>query len=450
MEETTIAAISTPPGAGGIGIIRLSGPLAFKIAAGAFRANSGKEIFKMPGYTSALGRVFDGGEPVDDAILHVYRAPKSYTGEDVAELSCHGGPWVLRRVLRLCLALGAEPAGPGEFTRRAFFNGKLGLTEAEAVMDVISAQTQAANRAAILARDSAVSRKIKTVADTLVGQSAHIAAWADFPEEDLEELDRNYLREVLLHSQQELDGLLKSYDAGRALREGVPAAIVGKPNVGKSTLMNLLSGQERSIVTEIPGTTRDVVEDFVRLGDFILKLADTAGIRETDDPVEHIGVERSRERIDAAGLVFAVFDSADALDAEDEALIKSLPAERTIAVINKIDLPQKLDRAVIERSIPRVVTISAKEGSGLEELRLAAGDLLGLTDFDSAAGVIINERQRTCALKARDSVKEALDALAAGMLDAAGVSIDYAIDELLALTGERASERVILFQLRKS
>jgi tRNA modification GTPase len=443
MRETTIAAISTPLGAGGIGIVRMSGPMALEIAAIVFRANSGKAAQEIQGYNSALGRVHDGGEAIDDAILHVYRAPRSYTGEDIAELSCHGGSWVLRRVLRLCTENGAELAGPGEFTKRAFLNGKLGLTEAEAVMDIIMARGEAANRAAISAKDSAISSKINGFTKKLVYHSAHLAAWADFPDEDLEKLDTMRLGEAMQEVQREIEELLRTYDAGRAIREGIPAAIVGKPNVGKSTLMNLLSGDERSIVTDIPGTTRDVIEDVVRLGDFILLLADTAGIRETEDPVESAGVHRSRKKLATAELIFAVFDSADELTAEDIALIQSLPAEKTIAVINKIDLPQKLDRSIIEESIPRVATISAKDGAGLTDLRRAAEELLGLADFDSSAGIIINERQRVCLVKARDSLAEGLTALDAAMLDAVSVSLDYAIEELLTLTGEKASDLVI-------
>jgi tRNA modification GTPase len=322
-------------------------------------------------------------------------------------------------------------------------NGKLGLTEAEAVMDIIGAQSEAANRAAISAKDSAISVKISSFTEKLVYHSANLAAWADFPDEDLEKLDTLSLEEALRKTQEELEELLRTYDAGRAIREGIPAAIVGKPNVGKSTLMNLLSGDERSIVTDIPGTTRDVIEDVVRLGDFILLLADTAGIRETDDPVESVGVSRSRKKLATAELIFAVFDSADELTAEDIELLKSLPAEKTIAVINKIDLPQKLDRVMIEEYIPRVATISAKDGAGLDDLRRAAEELLGLADFDSSAGILINERQRLCLVKAYESLSEGLTALDNEMLDAVSVSLDYAIEELLTLTGERASDRVI-------
>lgn len=443
MDAFSIAAISTPLGAGGIGVIRISGDDAFAIAGKVFRANSGKPVDKMRGYTSALGRIYDGENPVDDAICQIFRAPKSYTGENVAELSCHGGIWILQNVLRLCLENGARAASPGEFTKRAFLNGKLKLTQAEAVMDLIGAQGKSAVKAALLARDGAIASKVNAIADKLVGQSAHLAAWADFPDEDLEKLDTSLLAGILDDAVKETDELLATYDTGKLLREGITAAIVGKPNVGKSTLMNLLLGEERSIVTDIPGTTRDVVEDTVRLGDFVLRLADTAGIRETLDPVESVGVERSRAQIESAELIFAVFDSADELSREDEALLEQLADKPCIAIINKIDLPGKLNISFIESKIPRVVTISAKTGIGVRELEQAAIELLGLSPLDTTAAIIVSERQRSCLLKARDSVSEARLALQAGMLDAVSVCIDFAVDELLTLTGEKASERVV-------
>lgn len=442
-EHSTVAAISTPPGAGGIGVIRISGADSFAVADKIFRANNKKSIFEMNGYTSALGRVYDGDGPVDDAIAQVFRAPKSYTGEDVVELSCHGGLWILQKVLRLCLENGAQPANPGEFTKRAFLNGKLNLTQAEAVMDLISAQGQSAAKAALSARDGMISTRINKIVEKLVSQSAHLAAWADFPDEDLETLDRDLFSTVLEEAVRTISDIVKTYDAGKILREGISTAIVGKPNVGKSTLMNLLSGEERSIVTDIPGTTRDVVEDTVRLGDFILRLADTAGIRETDDPVENAGVERSRLQIQTAELIFAVFDSSDELDAQDLGILDALAGKPCVAVVNKIDLPKRLDISWLEAKIPKLVTISAKTGDGVKELEAAVSGLLGLSSIDATAGIIANERQRVCLVKAKESLGEAKTALVSGMLDAANACVDYAIDELLILTGERASDRVV-------
>lgn len=441
--DAAIAAISTPHGSGGIGIVRISGKDAPDIAAKIFRPNGKRQIAQMPGYSSLLGRIYDDGEPVDDAICQIFREPKSYTGENVVELSCHGGMWILRKVLRLCLENGARAAEPGEFTKRAFLNGKLGLTQAEAVMDLISAQGQSAIKAAISARDGAIANRVHLISDRLVSQSAHLAAWADFPDEDLEELDIPLLARTLDELISEISSLLSTFDAGKILREGVLTAIVGKPNVGKSTLMNLLAGEERSIVTDIPGTTRDVVEDSVRLGDFVLRLSDTAGIRDTGDPVEIAGVERSRLRMRTAELVFAVFDSSDELDGDDLSLLDELEDKQCVAIINKIDLPQRLDVSVIGAKLRRVITISAKTGKGLGELKQTVSDLLGMTAFDPTAGIVMSERQRVCLVGALEAVREAKTALHANMLDAVNVCVDSAIDELLSLTGERASERVV-------
>lgn len=441
--NSTIAAISTPFGTGGIGIIRISGPAAFAVAGMIFRANNGGPIEDMRGYSSALGRVYDNGEPLDDAIVQVFKAPKSYTGENVAEISCHGGTWILRRVLRLCIENGAEAAAPGEFTKRAFLNGKLNLTQAEAVMDLISSQGNSAAKAALSARDGSISKEINAVARGLLEQSAQLAAWADFPDEDLEKLDKAKLNHAVTSAGEEITRLLKTYDTGKLLREGIAAAIVGKPNVGKSTLMNLLLKDERSIVTDIPGTTRDIIEDSVMLGGFLIRIADTAGIRSTSDPVEQAGVERSRKKIDTAELIFAVFDSSDKLTPEDEQLLESLSGKPCIAVINKIDLPQRLDMEKIKLKIPRVVQISAKNNTGTRELESAVTEMLGVSKLDHTAAIIQNERQRLCLKKAGDSIIEAKAALDSGMLDAASVCIDYALDELLALTGERANDRVI-------
>lgn len=444
MEHTTIAAIATPLGTGGIGVVRLSGTEAISITKQLFRSNSGRDLAAAAGYTGMLGRVFDGEGDLDDCIATVFRCPRSYTGEDVVELSCHGGVWVIQAVLRLCLQNGAVAAGPGEFTKRAFLNGKLALSQAEAVMDLIGAQGDAAMRAALSARDGRLSTETGRIVETLVAQSAHLAAWADYPEEDIEAVDSGELAAALDSAVGEMGRLLATWDRGRILREGVATAIVGRPNVGKSTLMNLLSGGERSIVTDIPGTTRDIVEESVRLGDFVLRLADTAGIRETSDPVERIGVDRAKEQLETAGLILAVFDSGDALTAADRALLELLRDRPCIAVINKIDLPPMLDVAAVEACIPRTVTLSAKSGRGKAELEAQVSALLGMEHFDPAAPMVASERQRQCLETARTAVEEAAAVLRSGMtLDAVNVSIDFALDALLTLTGSKASEAVV-------
>lgn len=444
MENTTIAAIATPMGSGGIGVVRMSGPDAFAIVGRIFRGNGGKAPCEMAGYSGRLGRVFDGNGDIDDAICFVYRGPRSYTGEDVVELSSHGGVWAVQAVLRLCLDNGAVAAAPGEFTKRAFLNGKLNLSQAEAVMDLIGAQGQSAMRAALAARDGALSTKIAKIVENLLAQSAHLAAWADYPEEEIETVDSGELLTALQGANTQIDVLLATYDQGKILREGVATAIIGKPNVGKSTLMNLLAGQQRSIVTDIPGTTRDIVEDSVRLGDCVLRLADTAGIRATDDPVESVGVARAKAQMETAQLILAVFDSSDLLDEQDLQLLELLADRTCIAVINKTDLTQWLDIDAIRRKIPRLVRLSAQSGEGRDELELLVLEVLGLNELDPSAAIVANERQRHCLLEARQSLGEAVAALEAMMtMDAVNVCIDYALDALLSLTGQRASDKVV-------
>ena len=290
----TIAAISTPPAPAGLGVIRLSGDEAVAVASRVFRpGRAGRDLAGLKGYTAAYGHVFDEEGDIDDCVALVFRAPHSYTGEDVVELSCHGGLYLLRRVLRAVLAAGARPAGAGEFTRRAFLNGKLDLTRAEAVMELIAADGRLSARTALAAREGNLYRRMETVKNELVGLSAHFSAYVDYPDEDIPALDEAALDGVLARAEESLSSLLATYDAGRVLREGVDTVIVGSPNVGKSTLMNWLAGCERSIVTPVAGTTRDVVEETVRLGDVVLRLSDTAGIRETNDAVESIGVQRA-------------------------------------------------------------------------------------------------------------------------------------------------------------
>ena len=444
MKQDTIAAISTAQGLGGIGVIRISGGEARRIADRVFVSPAGKILMDTPGYTARYGRVKEAGETIDEVVALVFRAPHSYTGEDVVELSCHGGLYVTKRVLRAVLNAGARPAQAGEFTRRAFFNGKLGLTEAEAVMDIIGAKGRQAARAALAAREGALHRRLEAIKGALIHSAAHLSAWADYPEEDIPQVEQGVLTDGLRQADQELATLLSQYDAGRALREGIDTVIVGRPNVGKSTLMNLLAGCERSIVTNVPGTTRDVIEETVLVGDVALRLSDTAGIHDTNDPVEQIGVKRAKDRLASAGLALAVFDASDELTEDDQALIRSLSEEPAIAIINKTDLPKKIDEQYIKQYIKHIVYLSALSGDGLQELTQALAQVAGVAQLDPAAGMLATERQRDAARRAQACVREAMDALSYGMtLDAVTVSIEGAVQELLELTGERASEAVV-------
>ena len=442
--EDTIAAISTPVAPGGIGMVRISGPQALEVADRVFRSVSGKQVQQTEGYRGLYGRVHDEQGEIDEAVVFVYRAPKSYTGENVAEICCHGGVYLVQRTLRACIAAGARPAQAGEFTRRAFLNGKMSLTQAEAVMDLIASQGQQSAQAALQAKDGAVFSKIHQVIDRMLSISSALAAWVDYPDEDIDEVSDDNLRAGVEEICRRLHDILRGYDNGKILREGVSTVIVGRPNVGKSTLMNLLSGQEKSIVTKIPGTTRDIVEDTIRLGDIVLNLADTAGLRDTDDPVEKVGVELAKKRLDTSYLVLAVFDSSEELSAEDMELIEKIKDRPVVAVINKSDLSRKIDVEKIRQKIPHIAELSASAGEGVAELEAQVRALLHLSDLDSSASVIANERQRACVEQASRTMDQALEALQAGQtLDAINVCIDSAIDSLLELTGERASDAVI-------
>ena len=337
---STIAAISTPNAVGGIAVIRISGENAITVAEKIFRPYGDKKVAAMQGYTCAYGIAHYNGERIDDCVLTVFRAPHSYTGDDTCEISCHGGLYVSKRILRAVLKNGAVSAEAGEFTKRAFLNGKLDLTQAEAVMDVISARGEAELRMAEQLREGAAFKKAHACSDRLLKLLSGIAAWTDYPDEDIPEIEPTAITAELTEIRGELSSLIRSYDSGRILREGVATAIVGRPNVGKSTLFNCLSGCERSIVTDIAGTTRDVVEETVRLGDIVLRLSDTAGIHDTEDIIEGIGIDIAEKTARNAEVVIVVFDGNCPLSADDFALIEKFNNKKCIAVINKTDREQ--------------------------------------------------------------------------------------------------------------
>ena len=444
MNDNTIAAISTAQGEGGIGVIRISGKQAIDIADKVFVSVNNKKLDDLKGYSAAFGHIVKDEETIDECVATVFREPKSYTGENVVELSCHGGLFITREVLRIVLDAGATPAQAGEFTKRAFLNGKMDLTEAEAVADIISARSKTAARAALRAKEGALWNRIEAVKNKLVTTAAHLSAWADYPEEDIEEVTTDSLSETFTEVKADLDYLLDTYDKGQIVKEGLDTVIAGKPNAGKSTLMNLLSGHDRSIVTEIPGTTRDVIEENVVVGDIILRLSDTAGIRETEDTVEKIGVDLAKQRLKNCGLVLAVFDSSEELDQNDLDLIEAVKDTDAIAVINKEDLQQIIDEDFIKSRINRVVKISAKTGEGYEQLERMITEIAGTENFNPSEGILANERQRQAAVNALNSLNEAVKALDMGMtFDAVGVALEDTIAYILELTGERVSEVVV-------
>ena len=402
----TIAAIATPHGVGGIGVVRLSGDRAVEIAQAVFRAADGSRLADLPGYTARFGSVAQGEKAFDQAVALVFRAPRSYTGEDVVELSVHGGLVTVERTLQAVLAAAADSA--------------------------------------YTALSGALRQKIEGALDILMEVSAGMAAWVDYPDEEIPELDSDTLLKSLQQAQGLLSHLLAGYDNGQLMTAGVDTVIVGRPNVGKSALMNDLTGQDTSIVTAVQGTTRDVVERTVRLGDLTLRLADTAGLRQTDDVVEQIGVERAQARLQQARLVLAVFDGSTPLTPADEELMTLCKGKTAVAVVNKNDLPPAAVQEKIRAAFDRVVAYSAKNHTGRDDLAVAVADALGVQNFDAADPLLANERQRQCCQTAADCVAEAVAALEGGMTyDAVNVSIDAAADALLSLTGARATQAVV-------
>ncbi len=442
---STVAAVSTPAGTGGIAVIRISGEDAIAVAdAMCERAARGRTLSELPGGRTARVKIFDAdGAPLDDGVATVFRAPASYTGEDVVELSCHGGVYVTRMTLRSALAHGAQPAGPGEFTKRAYLNGKLSLTQAEAVMSLISASGKSSARAALSLLEGSLSRELLEVRGALSDVASHLSAWIDFPEEDVEEVEPNALERALSAARDKIGALVRDYDRGRLASDGIKTVICGRPNVGKSTLMNLLAGCERSIVADIPGTTRDIVEDCVQLGGYTLRVSDTAGLRETGDVVESIGVDRAKKRVDEADLVLAVFEGSEELSGDDLRLLDMLRGKRYIAVVNKSDLGRRLSPAPF-CGAKAAVYISAKTGEGFEELRGAMLSALELDGLDVSAPMLAGERQLGCARAALNALDDALEALGSGMtLDALWVCVQSALAGLCELDGVDADGMMI-------
>lgn len=401
----TIVAPATPPGEGGIGIVRLSGPQAEAQLAAAFRGRIAPPA--MASHHLYHGRLCRrDGTPLDEVLAVIMRAPHSYTAEDVVEIHCHGGHQLLRGVLDLFLASGARLARPGEFTQRAFLNGRLDLAQAEAVAALIGAGSEQAARTALAQLDGRLSRLLHGFAKELRELLLLLEAHIDFPDDDLGHLDHAAVTARALAVHAAMTGLLQTFDAGRALREGVNVLILGRPNVGKSSLLNALLGEARAIVTAIPGTTRDTVEEQLVLGGFPLRLIDTAGVRETRDPIEEEGVSRARAKVQTADLVLLVLDSGEPLAAEDRMAMALAPPERTILVRNKCDLPPALAADQLS-AFPRQVEVSVHSGAGLAALQAAVvAHFGGTAGSETGDGVILTERRH------REALAAALDALA--------------------------------------
>jgi len=441
----TIAAIATGNQLAAIGIIRLSGDDCIDIVSRVFRPFSGLDMKNAPDRKLVYGSLLDReGKVLDICLCTISRAPHSYTGENTAELHCHGSPVVLRSGLEALFAAGARQAKAGEFTKRAFLNGRLDLTQAEAVVDLINAETVEAARNAAGQLGGAIFRKIDGIYSSLVDITSHYHAVLDYPDEDIEPFELENYSGTLRAARDELKKLLDSFERGRIMQHGVKAAIVGRPNAGKSSLLNGLLGYERAIVTDIPGTTRDTIEERIQLGGVLLRLTDTAGLHDTEDPVERIGVDRARSAARESELVLAVFDGSELLTAEDlEAIEAAKEAKRSIAVINKCDLPQRLDSRVLEENFQVVCRVSALDRTGLDRLDMAVAEMFHDTEAPPAGEILTNSRQADAVGRALASIEGAIAAMEQGYTpDAVLTEAENAMYALGELTGKTLREDV--------
>ena len=441
--QDTIAAISTPLGEGAIGIIRISGKEALKIADAIFKPAKGGTPSKFRPFTSHYGRVVDGQKSADETLLTIMRAPYSYTREDSVELSCHGGVIPLRRTLEIVLKNGARIAEPGEFTRRAFLNGRFDLAQAEAVLDIIRAKTDASLDVALGQLEGKLSAYVLRAKDELIEISAQIEASIDFPDEEINIMSGSKLKERLESVEKKLAELLETADKGIILRDGISCVICGKPNVGKSSLLNALLQKERAIVTHIPGTTRDSIEEFTNIGGVPFKLIDTAGIAPTEDIIEREGILRSREHIERSSLVLLVLDAGSRITDEDRILLDDTGGKRRMIVINKIDLPRRIDFKPETRE--SVFEISAKEGSGIEELKAAMAEaVLGGDVAVPEGAVVTNLRQKEAVRNARESVVRAIKAVEDGLsAELTAIEVRESLDHIGEIVGEVATDDIL-------
>lgn len=447
MISDTIAAISTPYGTGGIGIIRISGDRAFEITAGIFECN--KPFDRIKSHTLTYGRIFDpaSGATVDEALVSKMEKPRTFTREDVVEINCHGGPMVLKNILSLVIGRGARPAEPGEFTKRAFLNGRLDLAQAEAVIDLINSKTGEGSRAAAAQLEGRLSAEIGSVRRKLIQLISHIEVTVDYPEHDIEEITGKQAYEDVLEAGEKLHKIIDSFNRGRIIREGIGAVIAGKPNAGKSSLFNELAGSSRAIVTEIPGTTRDILEEYLNIRGIPVKVLDTAGIRGTSDPVERIGVEKAEKALSEADLAIMVLDADTGFEPEDEEILKKLEGKTKIFIINKTDLADVNAVADIEKRLSGggILKTSLLKGGGTEELEAEIEKLFMKGEINGNSEVLVtNVRHKALLDRAAASLKAAAYTYESGMpLDMITIDIKDAADYLGQITGESVSEDVI-------
>lgn len=447
MQADTISAVATAQGEGGIGIIRISGPEAVAVAEKIFRAKNGKSLQPADSHRAVYGEITDGSEIIDEVLCLPMYAPHSYTKENVVEIHCHGGMMAMKKILALTLQHGARLAEPGEFTKRAFLNGRLDLSQAQAVMDIIQAKTEASLRLAEGHLSGRFSAKIKALRHTILAQIAHMEAAIDFPEDDIDDVVLDEVRQVVEGMIKEIDEMLAGASTGRILREGLETAIIGKPNVGKSSLLNAFLQENRAIVTDIPGTTRDSIEEYVDLGGIPLRIIDTAGIRETNDLVEKIGVDKARAYAEKAALILVMLDFSREISEEDREILQLVRGKEALILVNKSDLPGKLPLEEIRAAAGDhpVLTISAREEDGLTALTEAIHALVYGGRLVSDEGAFVNNARQAEIL--RQSILHLKDVLLAVQQE---MSLDFLVIDLRStweklgeITGETVGEDLI-------
>lgn len=445
--DDTIAAIATAPGEGGIGIIRISGEKSLQVANSIFKSISGKKIEEYNTRTLIYGHIVDNDKVIDEVLVAFMKGPNSYTTEDVIEINCHGGFISVKKILELILSKDVRLADQGEFTKRAFLNGRIDLAQAEAIIDVINAKTDMAHTVAQSQLEGSLSKKIKDLRFNVTEILAQITVSLDFPDEDVEHITYNTLKEKTIALQKEINKLYDTSESGKILRDGLKTVIVGKPNVGKSSLLNAILGENRAIVTDIPGTTRDVIEEFVNIKGIPLKIVDTAGIRETEDVVERIGVEKSREFFSAADLSIVVLDSSRSLDPEDIEILESVQPNKTIVLLNKTDLDRVIDLDKIKEYIAEenVIEISALQHEGIEKIHDKIGEMVFAgTVRNSSDLVVTNSRHKDALYKAKQSIEDALNAIESYMpLDFVEVDFKNIWDYLGYINGDTVTEDLL-------
>lgn len=434
MNERTIAALSTPQGVGGIAVIRISGAEAIVICDKIFKGS--KKLTECESHTVNYGHIVSDGKVIDEVLVAVMLAPKTYTRENVVEISTHGGAVASKLVLEALIKAGAYPAEPGEFTKRAFLNGRIDLSQAEGIIDIINSKTAIEERNALSQAGGGLSKEIETMRASLVNLAARMQVAIDYPDEDLEDVTLDEIGELIKENIEKTDKLLKTADSGRVLKNGIKTAIVGKPNVGKSSLLNCMAKSDRAIVTDIAGTTRDVIEEFVNFDGVPLVLLDTAGIHETEDVVEKIGVERSKKAIEEAELVILMLDLSRALCEEDNELLELTKDKKRIIVANKSDIKTETVEDAIE--------ISVKRGIGIDKLSSEIRNMYSLGELETGGIVVTNLRHISALTRIKETLERAADAVESGLpQDLAALDIYSAIDILGEITGDTVSESIV-------